>query len=116
MEGNMAKEKIISLGEDYMPKSISYLDGFLGPRGDVGYLMKFSIKKAKEIMKRYKMNEIINIKAGLDGDFKHNHDTIFENGNWKEKYNFYKRSCWAKPIIIIFFKDGPSETFECWEK
>jgi len=106
---------IKSLGKNYIPGSQRFAAGFLGPRGDVGYFMKFSMDKAKEISRNFDLNEIESIEAGLDGDFGENSCTIYENKEWKE-YDVYEESIWATPIIIIKFKQSPMETFECWIK
>jgi len=102
-----------SLGTNYIPGSISFAEGFAGPKGDVGFRMEFSMEKAKQIAKELGENNIKEIDAGLDGDWRENSCTIFD-GTWKE-YTAYKGSIWATPIIIVKFKDKPAETFECFD-
>jgi len=101
-----------SLGKNYVPGSMSFSEGFLGPQGDVGFTMKFSMKKAKQIAK--KLGNVVKIRAGLDGDFIENSCTIFD-GEWHD-YACYDHSVWATPIIIIGFKNKTSEAFESWVK
>ena len=36
--------------ENYIPGSISFAEGFMGPRGDVGFTMLLDRKKAKSIV------------------------------------------------------------------
>lgn len=107
--------KIVSLGKNYIPGSISSGQGFLGiqARMSTKPQMFFSMKKAKQIVKQYTKKSIDSIKAGLDGDFRENSCTIFDEDGWHE-YDVYEHSNWATPIIIINFIDKPNQTFECY--
>jgi hypothetical protein len=107
--------EIRSLGKNYIPDSMTFGAGFFGPRGNVGFQMKFSDLKAKEIAESLDLNDIEEIEAGLDGDFTENSCIIYNKDGWKP-YNAWESSQWAKPIILIKFKNKPMEAFECWEK
>jgi len=106
------RENMKSLGKNYMPRSQSFADGFLGPKGDVGFVMEFDLEKAKTI----DTTDVEEIEAGLDGDFEVNSQTIFENGKWVKETYFYDHSIWATPIILVKYKNKPMEAFECWKK
>ena len=108
-------EKLKSLGKNYIPGSISFAEGFLGPKGDVGFQMIFSLSKAKKIAKELEEKNIEEIEAGLDGDFSVNSCVIFDKKGWY-KYDAYAISQWATPIILVKFKERPMEAFECWVK
>lgn len=100
---------------DYTPGTQTFGEGFSGPKGNVGFTMVFSQKKAKKIANKHKGKEIVEIVAGLDGDFSENCCTIYDGLTWR-KYDCWDHSIWATPIIQVEFKDGTIETFECWEK
>jgi len=112
------KEKCFA--ENYVPKSISFADGFLGASNlgiDVGFLMVADEKKAKKIIKSLIKEgvKIESAKLGLDGDFRENNTEIYDGEKFKE-YDAYKRSQWAQPILMVFFRDGHSEAYSCWKK
>jgi hypothetical protein len=102
---------------NYIPGSMSFSEGFLGPKGDVGFFMKYSHKKATDIINE-KLKEgcnILSVEAGLDGDFRENSCEIFD-GKIFNDYTCYDSSQWAEPIIIINYADRPSETYAVWER
>jgi len=103
------------LGKNFIPGSQSFADGFLGPKGNVGFTMKFSMKKAKKIINSYNKNTINKVTAGLNGDYSENSCTIYDEHGY-HNYDVYDHTVWAKPIIIIEFNDKPSEAYESWEK
>jgi len=103
---------------NYYPSSMSFAEGFLGPRGDVGFIMKADFIKAKEIV-----NELIKTgrqvsyaDMGLDGDWDVNSERIFDDGSFINEYTTYDHSQWAPTILIVCFTDGPSEMFHVWKK
>jgi hypothetical protein len=106
---------------NYMPKSISFADGFLGAEFLGGDQLKkipmfYDEQKAKNIINDIlKLNEIIKVEVGLDGDWEINHDTLFENNEFKN-VDFWSKSNWATPIMIIYFKNKPSECYEIWKE
>lgn len=102
---------------NYTPGSMSFADGFMGPKGDVGYIMVASQQKAHEIIKEQLGNgrAISHAEMGLDGDWGVNSNTIYEGGKYFD-YESYSESQWATPIVIIFYTDGPSETYPVWTK
>lgn len=110
-----------SLGKNYLPVSMSFADGYRGAKGDVGYVMRFSLRKAKAFV-RGKEAGIHRVVAGLDGDFTVNSAVIFEGGEWikpgkwRRLKRFYRRSTWATPIILIEYEDRTTEAFECWSR
>ena len=109
-----------SLGTDYTPGTESFAEGFMGPKGNVGYTMYFSMSKAKKMAKT--LTHVREITAGLDGDFGENSEVIYEKGEWNKLSYMYDHSIWATPIIIVKFYDKPkgvkipSEAYECWSK
>lgn len=103
---------------NYYPRSMSFLAGFLGPRGDVGFMMKADFEKAKEIV-----NELLSVgrkvesaEMGLDGDWNINSETIFEDGSFIQSYETYDHSQWAPTILIVNFCDGPNEMYPVWKR
>lgn len=104
-----------SLGKNYIPGSMGFAEGMMGPKGDVGYIMMFSMKKAKKIVKTLSIKTIDNIDAGLNGDWVENHCIIYDKDGWHD-YDAWGGSQWATPLIIVNYKNKPSETFECWFK
>jgi len=106
--------------ENYIPGSISFAEGFMGPRGDVGFTMLLDRKKAKSIVNKL-LKEGLKIKKatmGLDGDWAENNEILFKDNKFIEEVNFrmYEYSVWAKPIMVVEFKDIPSRTYEVWKK
>lgn len=101
--------------KNYTPGTMSFASGFLGPRGDVGFFMNVDNEKAKQIVKELlnKGKKIESAKLGLDGDFSENSTTIYD-GNQFHDYDAYEGSQWATPILIVNYKDGSNESFECW--
>lgn len=108
-----------SLGKNYIPGSMGFGEGFTAglfqTKGNVGYFMEFSDEKAKEIASLLNIEDIEEIVAGLDGDFMENNCVIYKDGKWTP-YSAWHGSIWAKPIILVKFKNAPMEAFECWEK
>jgi len=104
-----AKEK------NYTPGSMSFVSGFMGTRGDVGFFMKADFKKAKKIINTLlkQSKEIEDVEMGLDGDWECNSMVVWENGSFEE-YDCYEESQWAEPIIIVNYKDGSNESFPAW--
>jgi len=104
--------------ENYIPGSISFADGFSGPKGDVGFTMTLDRKKAKKIVKQLVKEglEVNSAQVGLDGDWDINSEFIYENGKFLESTDIWESSVWAKPIMIINFNDSPSRTYEVWTK
>lgn len=103
--------------KNYVPGSMSWADGFLGPRGDVGFFMKVNENKALKIIKTQikQGKNIERAELGLGGDWKCNNTTIYD-GNKFHKYDSYYGSRWATPLLIIYYNDAPSESYECFKK
>lgn len=103
--------------QNYTPGSMSFSDGFNGPRGNVGFTMVYDEEKAKKIINKL-LSEKRNIdfaKVGLDGDWDCNSDTLYSENEFNETY-FHDNSIWATPIMIVNFFDSPSECYEVWSK
>lgn len=102
---------------NYIPGSISFGEGFLDARGDVGFNMVADYGKAKSIIANLlsQNRNIENVQMGLDGDWDFNSNTIWENGEYFE-YTSWHSSQWAEPIIIVNYSDGPSETYPVWTR
>jgi hypothetical protein len=110
-------EELKPKAKNYNPGSVSFASGFLSSRGDKGYFMVADYKKAKTILRKL-LKEGRNIdyaEMGLDGDWNCNSMAIYENGK-HYKYDCYDASIWAEPIMIVFYKDAPSETYSVWHK
>jgi len=103
--------------QNYIPGSISFAEGFNGPKHDIGFFMNFSQAKAEEIVKNLlsEGRKITEAVGGLDGDWNENHSTIYDGEKFR-KYSAFSGSQWATPILIVYFSDGPSETFEVWDR
>lgn len=102
---------------DYEPKSMSFAEGFLGPKNPKDYQMIYSHTKALAIVNS-KLDEglkVIKATCGLDGDFNVNNDVIYDGENFSD-YSAYNISSWATPILIIEYSDKPSETYQVWDK
>ena len=105
------------MSKNYIPSSMSFGGGFLGPRGDVGYLMEVDEEKAILIIEE-QIEQGRNIECaslGLDGDWDCNNTEIYDSEGFHE-YDSYFGSQWATPTLMIFYSDAPSESFECWRK
>jgi hypothetical protein len=102
---------------NYIPSSMSFAEGFMGPKGDIGYSMVIDEKKARKIVRKLlkKGKNIQRITAGLDGDWGVNSCVIWENGKFS-KYDAWRDSIWAEPIMIVDFIDAPSEKYSIWKK
>lgn len=100
-----------------IPGSISFSEGFLGPKGDVGFIMEYDHEKATKIINNLLQDgrKIESGTAGLDGDWNINHCTIYDAAGFHE-YDAHSSSQWAAPILIVTFEDEPSETFEVWKR
>lgn len=103
--------------KNYKPASISFADGFLGPKGDVGFQMVADYAKAKAIIEKLlaEGRNIEEAEMGLDGDWQCNSMTVWENGQFFD-YGCYGSSQWAEPILIVNYKDAPSETYSVWRE
>ena len=101
--------------KNYTPGRMSFVDGFLGPKGDVGFFMCVDNEKAKKIVSDLlkKGKKIISAELGLDGDFTENSTTIYDGENFYD-YDAYEGSKWATPILIVNYSGGSNEMFECW--
>ena len=101
--------------KNYTPGTMSFADGFLGPKGDVGFFMSVDNETAKKIVSNLLKNgkKIKNAQLGLDGDFSVNSTTIYDGEKFYD-YNAWKGSIWATPILLVNYKDGSNESFECW--
>lgn len=97
---------------NYIPGSISFSEGFLGPKGDVGFFMVADQEQAHQIIKSLidQGRKVTDAQMGLDGDWSCNSCTIYEDGVYSD-YTEYGSSTWATPILIVNFSDGPSETY-----
>lgn len=107
--------------EEYVPGSISWNDGWLGPpEGSKSFLMYFDMAGARQLelavySEEYPLS-ISKIVAGLDGDWEINHDTIYTLEEGWSSYEAWDSSCWATPIIQVHLSNGRVLTFECWEE
>lgn len=110
-------EVIQPKAKNYIPDSIGFAEGFLGPKGDVGFFMVADWDKAKSIIENLieQGKEIQEVEMGLDGDWRENSMTVFEDGVFTE-YSCYHCSQWAEPIMIVNYKNAPSETYSVWER
>ncbi|HDZ04876.1 hypothetical protein LCGC14_0371200 [marine sediment metagenome] len=108
--------ELIIKDHNYVPGSISFASGFLGPQGDVGFFMEADFNKAKEIIKALIKNdrEINRVEMGLDGDWGINSMVIYEDQKYYE-YDCYGTSMWAEPIIVVYFDSGFSESYAVWK-
>jgi len=105
------------MNKNYVPGSMSFASSFLGPRGDVGYHMNVDEQKAIKIVQgQIKLGrDIERAELGLDGDWIENNTEIYD-GKEFHKYDSYGCSIWATPLLIIYYNDAPSESYECWTK
>lgn len=103
--------------KNYCPGSISFADGFMGPRGDVGFFMTADWDKAKSIIEKILSSgrNIEEVEMGLDGDWDCNSMTVWKDGQFTE-YDCYGTSQWAEPIIIVKYEDAPSEAYPVWKR
>lgn len=103
--------------KNYIPGSMSFASGFMGPRGDCGFWMSADFGKAKKLIQKLLKagRKVETAQMGLDGDWRENSMTIYESGKFTE-YSCYDGSIWATPIVIVNFLDGPSETYPVFTK
>lgn len=93
-------------------------EGYNGPRGNVGFTMKFDKEKAKEIITKLinENKDIDYVEVGLDGDWEINRDILFTSNSFQE-VDFYDNSIWATPIMIVYYNDTEdTECYEVWNK
>lgn len=104
--------------KNYMPRSMSFSEGFLGPRGDVGFFMVADQKKAHTIIKSLieTGRDVTHADMGLDGDWAYNSCTVYDKENGYQDYDAYGSSQWAEPILIVYFYDSPSEKYSVWSR
>ena len=104
--------------KNYIPESMSFAEGFLGCSWrNKDYDMRYNNAKAKKIINKL-LDEGRNIShadVGLNGDWWENSDTLYSNGKF-HKVDFWKNSCWAEPILMVYFTDAPSECYEVYIK
>jgi hypothetical protein len=102
---------------NYVPGSISFADGFMGPPlgSDRNKQMGVDTVRARQIVKSLLKDKrsIERAELGLDGDWRENSTTIYD-GKF-HKYDSWGGSCWAKPTLIVFFNDGPNEMYRCFK-
>ena len=55
------------------------------------------------------------VEMGLDGDWRENSMTVWADGKFM-MYDCFGGSKWAEPIIIVYYKDAPSEVYSVWRK
>lgn len=103
--------------KNYKPGMIGWAEGFMGPKGDVGFFMVADWDKAKAIIEKLisEGKNIDEVEMGLDGDWRENSMTVWQDGEFTE-YDCYGSSQWAEPIIIVNYKDAPSETYSVWKR
>lgn len=109
--------KLIIKAKNYTPKSMSFSDGWMGPQGNVGFTMFVDQQKAEKIIKEI-LKQGKHIKSavlGLDGDFRENSSTIYDNGK-TYNYHAFNYSIWATPILVVTYSDRSNEVYDCWKK
>lgn len=102
---------------NYLPGSISFAEGFLDPKGDVGFFMKADYERAVFVVDHLvsQGKKISRVDMGLDGDWRENSMTIYAGGEFTE-YSLYDVSQWAEPIIIVYYSNAPSEAYSVWKR
>lgn len=108
-------KKFKPFATDYRPGSQSFAAGFLGPMGNVGYIMELDLKKVRSILETLEQKDISKIEIGLDGDFNENGQEI-EIDFKDEDIWIYDRSIWATPILIVSFRSKPNNAYEVFKK
>jgi hypothetical protein len=85
--------------------------------GDVGFFMVAEQSIANQIIKDLidAGRNVVSADMGLDGDWRENSCTIYEDGEFKD-YDAYGSSQWAEPIMIVRFADGLTETYPVWTR
>jgi len=98
-------------------QSMSFEEGFLGTRGDVGFQMVVDYKRAKELIQSEIKNGKIIKRAtlGLQGDWDCNNTEIYDGENHYE-YEAWHSSQWATPTLEIIYSDGSEKSLEMWTK
>lgn len=103
--------------KNFIPGSTSFADGFstgryrsLGATSFMAVDEKGAVKIVKNLLRDGR--KIERAELGLDGDWGCNSTTIYD-GKF-HKYDSYCGSPWATPILMVFFEDGPSESYECF--
>ena len=104
---------------NYIPGSMSFAAGFMGPPISARDkpLMLVDEAKAKELIEDRLSagRKIERVQLGLDGDWEQNNTVVYDDGGFHE-YDSYTRSCWATPTLIIYYYDEPNEAIECYKE
>ena len=119
-------ENLKAKATNYVPESISFSDVYLWGLikqvsklniPHLGYIMMADWDKAKAIIEKLISDgrNIERVEMGLDGDWGENSMTVWEDGKFV-KYDCFNGSKWAEPIIIVYYKDAPSEVYSVWRK
>jgi hypothetical protein len=97
-------------------KRINYIPGSIDFRTGKGVDMEVDSAKGVELVKQAlsEGRRVERAELGLDGDWRENSTVIYDEAGFHE-YDAYHGSLWATPTLILFFKDGPSEAFDCWK-
>lgn len=108
-------ELFIPKAINYTPGTMGFAEGFTASRPGNGVAKYSDFGKAKNIIEKL-IDDGRNIdfaEMGLDGDWKYNSMPIYKNGKFAI-YCKFTESEWAKTILIVYFTDAPSETYDVW--
>lgn len=99
-----------------MRESMSFAEGFLGPKNSGTGNRTFDWDLAAEIIKKaFAEDAGISVEAGLQTDWSFTAGTIFENGKPTNESYTYLGSSWACPSLIISFSDGKEQEIQCFK-
>ena len=102
--------------KNYNPGSIGFMDGLMPQFRSRGVFMAADWEKAKAIIEQLISQErnVEKVEMGLDGDWQYNSMVVWEEGEFTQ-YDCYEGSDWAEPIILVYYKDAPSEAYSVWK-
>ena len=106
--------------KNYIPSSMDFVSGFISSKAmgiPDSQFMSVDEEKAVSIIKEQLSQgaSIQKAELGLDGDWGENHTEIYDGKNF-HKYDSYGGSKWATPLLIIYYNDAPSESYECFKR
>lgn len=109
--------KVKPFAKNYRPGEMSFAEGFLGPKWDIGYQMRVDYGKAKRIIRSLleEGRKIERAELGLDGDFRICSEVVYDEEGF-HAYDNFPGSIWAEPVLIVYYEDGPCEAYKCWKK
>jgi hypothetical protein len=105
------------MSDRYVPETMSFSEGLLGPKGNVGYFMEADYQAAvAKVTALLETHNILKVEMGLDGDWGCNSQTIWTPTEGFQEYYTHSYSNWAPTIILVFFRGGRVKHYPVWKR